>query len=448
MHGVPGGDHLATSNGTEAERITAHMDAGDSIRRQTNRNDAVAALAVGWICDFREREHDGREVLNTAFVLNSLKHPAEVHTLRRIYRDRFVLISVHSPAEIRLSRLKEKIARSADSPETPDRFDGAAREIMDRDEWDERKAWGQRVRDAFTEADAYVSTNPTTALESGISRFLQLYFGNPFITPTRDEYAMFHAHAAALRSSDLSRQVGAAISNLEGDVISVGCNEVPKAGGGEYWEEDCPDSRDFQLGYDSNARAREAAFSEAAEMLSSTLGVEVDSETVTTALANSRLSNITEFGRPVHAEMAAILDATRRGATPTGCRLFTTTFPCHNCARHIIDAGLVEVIYREPYEKSLAANLHADSIEIDPEDPDRKRVVFRRYTGIGPPRYFDFFSAGKRKDHAGKRFEWEASKSTPRAISTDAYRPNESNLLAALDETGLGSIRLDEGGNG
>lgn len=43
-----------------------------------------------------------------------------------------------------------------------------------------------------------------------------------------------------------------------------------------------------------------------------------------------------------------------------GCEMFTTTFPCHICAKHIIAAGIKAVYYIEPYEKSLAIELHDD----------------------------------------------------------------------------------------
>lgn len=72
---------------------------------------------------------------------------------------------------------------------------------------------------------------------------------------------------AALRSADLSRQVGAAICAAEGEIVSVGCNEVPKTFGGQYWPEDNPDGKDFQLGYDSNTKQRDAALKEAFDRL-------------------------------------------------------------------------------------------------------------------------------------------------------------------------------------
>jgi deoxycytidylate deaminase len=46
------------------------------------------------------------------------------------------------------------------------------------------------------------------------------------------EYGLFLAKAAALRTLDLSRQVGAAIFSDKGEIIALGANEVPKAGGG------------------------------------------------------------------------------------------------------------------------------------------------------------------------------------------------------------------------
>ena len=86
-------------------------------------------------------------------------------------------------------------------------------------------------------------------------RFVDLLFGHPFRTPSPEEYAMYQASAVTLRSSDNSRQVGAAIVNLtldgdrkkNTDVVAVGMNEVPRRGGGFYWDQDSPDHRDQAL---------------------------------------------------------------------------------------------------------------------------------------------------------------------------------------------------------
>ncbi len=45
---------------------------------------------------------------------------------------------------------------------------------------------------------------------------------------------MYHAYGARMRSACLSRQVGAALMDKKGNVLSTGTNEVPRAGGGVY----------------------------------------------------------------------------------------------------------------------------------------------------------------------------------------------------------------------
>jgi deoxycytidylate deaminase len=82
-------------------------------------------------------------------------------------------------------------------------------------------------------------------------------------------------------------------------------------------------------------------------------------------LRDGGIKDLTEFGRSVHAEMSAVLDAARRGVPIGGCTLYTTTFPCHNCARHLIGAGIRRVVFIEPYEKSRAEDLHEESVTID-----------------------------------------------------------------------------------
>ncbi len=429
MREVKGGDALE-GGAHEDQRIRAHMDAGDEIRNQAGRNDAVIGLAITGMTEYRAEKFEGAPATNTAFILNSLKHPAEIETMRRIYRDRFIAISVHASTDSRREALKQKIAASHERPERSEDFAGAAEEIMRRDEHDDEHGFGQNVREAFVQGHIYVSTDDD--VKAGITRYFRLFFGHPFETPTREEYAMFQSHTAALRSADLSRQVGAAICTPRGEIIAVGCNEVPKAGGGQYWPEDKPDKRDFQLGYDSNTRYRDAALGEAFQQLKdrSLLASDAALDNFMKALSQTRLAHLTEFGRPMHAEMAALLDAARRGAAVEGARLFTTTFPCHNCARHIIGAGIQQVIYREPYEKSLASVLHKDAIVVDSTTAANGRVVFRRFVGVGPPQYLGLFTKRVRKDAKGKKIDWKEASAMPHLITTEtAYLADEDEYL-------------------
>jgi tRNA(Arg) A34 adenosine deaminase TadA len=83
----------------------------------------------------------------------------------------------------------------------------------------------------------------------------------------------------------------------------------------------------------------------------------------------------------------------RRGLSVLDATLYCTTFPCHMSARHIIASGIKQVVYIEPYPKSLAKELYRKSIQVDFDvEADSDAVVFRPFVGISPNRYLDFFS--------------------------------------------------------
>ena len=112
--------------------------------------------------------------------------------------------------------------------------------------------------------------------------------------------------------------------------------------------------------------------------------------------------DITEFGRNVHAEMAALLDAARRGVSIEGLTLYCTTFPCHDCAKHIIAAGVERVVYIEPYPKSKAKELFKEDIIVDPmnnEEACSRKVRFEPFVGIAPRQYMRLFAFPKGERH-------------------------------------------------
>ncbi|PRP94908.1 tRNA-specific adenosine deaminase [Enhygromyxa salina] len=244
------------------------------------------------------------------------------------------------------------------------------------------------------------------------------------MSPTRDEYAMFSAQAVALRSADMSRQVGAVIVDGEGEVLACGCNEVPKPRGGVYWEGDVSDGRDFRRGSDPNAIFGREILRELFDVLhgegwlaeeKTQLGTAalVEQAQSTKLFNDARIGNLIEFGRVVHAEMNALVYAARRGIQVDQRQLYCTTFPCHVCARHIIGAGIAAVVYIEPYPKSLAVDLYPEAITLG--GSDERKLAFRAFTGVAPRRYLDFFSFGRRKDGRGYAVEWIPGGASPRA---------------------------------
>ncbi len=289
-------------------------------------------------------------------------------------------------------------------------------------------------------ADLFVDASHPDKLRPSIERFIEILFGHPFHTPTRMEYGMFHAQGAALRSADLSRQVGAAIANEDGEILALGMNEVPKGGGGLYWEGgDETDNRDFTMGFDVSTEIKRGALRQLLDRLHQRGWLEKPADDLLdeawNAVSGTSLMNVGEFGRQVHAEMAAIVDAARRGVSILGQTLYTTTFPCHVCARHIVSAGIARVVYNEPYPKSLAGSLHLDSIAIDDdEDRDtRGRTHFVPFVGLAPHLYVKLFrmeGQGWRKDENSEIVNWTKAQARPRLSNAPAtYIPKEVGAL-------------------
>lgn len=442
----------------EHVRIKAYMDAGDDFRGTSGRGDAVALLGIGKVRDIR-RGMTGdatKPVPGQAYVFNSLKHPAEIDTLRRVYGSAFFAISIYETKEKRLSSLCEKIAKSSNKYD-PKQFGLEAEELIERDQKDASDDLGQDVRDTFPKADLFLNASDVVELEAQIRRFVQVLFGYPFASPSIDEFCMFHARASALRSADLSRQVGAIIAAPTGEILATGCNEVPYPGGGSIWESqvslDRKDNRDFVVGYDSSVRMAHELISEVLKKLNDRGWLADDKQKMNPdtlaqdalfngdppPLKGTRAASVLEFGRIVHAEMAAISEAARRGVAVQGARLFCTTFPCHMCARHIIASGIAEVVYIEPYPKSMTKQLYSDSTCIDYDSNAPKNAVrFVPFNGIGPRRYFDLFEMlTDRKDSTGRAIAWDPTQAVPRVSKFSTHPDLETIHVDLLEENKL-----------
>jgi cytidine deaminase len=434
------------------------MSAGNLIREQTKRGDAMALLAIAAIKNIRRaRTGDpNKPDRKIAYVLRSLKNPEEIKTLRKVYGRGFIQVSAHSPRHLRRESLARAIARSHRASETK-KFLPVAETLIGRDEADRDDDFGQNVRNTFPIADVIVPAHNTDSIVENIQRFVQAFFGHEFHTPTIDELGMYFAKAASYRSADLSRQVGAAIFTDEGEVVSTGCNEVPKAGGGQYWPHNSGEMRDFKLGYDSSARLKRDMLAEIIDRLkdrnwlSTRIRKRDVEELVKEAiegrsvgddanplLAGVQLMDVLEFGRIVHAEMAAVTEAARLGRPLKGTTLYCTTFPCHICARHIVAAGVRRVVYVEPYPKSKAADLYPDSIQVDDQEQSGAgldAVRFESFAGVAPRRFGELFEMRRRKDRDGEAVTWFETTASPRLEQLfPAYLMIENEVVRKLDK--------------
>ena len=108
------------------------------------------------------------------------------------------------------------------------------------------------------------------------------------------------------------------------------------------------------------------------------------------------------------------------GISTKECSMYMTTVPCHNCAKHIIAAGIKKVVYIEPYPKSKALEFYTNEISKNEQDSEKK-VIFIPFKGVGPHRFIDLFSmhsirwySRNRKNKDGYVVRWERDRANLR----------------------------------
>ena len=395
------------------EKVESYQNIGDGLRQSSGEYGIVA----GWLAEMvhvarKEKNTDGKPQV---FILDSLKHPAEVELLRQIYGDGFRLIGVGCRPDVRQKRLEVKLKTQQGNSDVKD--------LIDRDAEDSIHDYGQQVNKTFHLADYFLdnTVEATNSEAFELPDLVQDVFEKLFtrIThhPTREEQGLYFADAAAMGSACLSRQVGAAIFDENGNLLATGRNDVPKAAGGLYDDRDASNKEGhcYLRGKCSNKVYQTSIIDDIVDMFGKdglpTLGDHVD--TLRKALKKTRMGSLLEFSRSVHAEMDAIVSLARTGTQlPPNSTLYTTTYPCHNCARHIVAAGIKRVVYLEPYTKSLAVDLHDDAIaENLPDNEVKGRVRFDPYQGVAPRLYQTVFrQMGERKDASGHALEAEAGR--------------------------------------
>lgn len=454
--------NLAVVGLPEDERVKMLMDGGDRLRQLHGAGDGVVTLMVSAIRALRPKRDPDDLGLGGAqvFVIDSLKNPKEIQTLDKIYGRNFYTVSVYASESDRVAKFANRIAESNHTNTREEHID-KARIALKEDERRDTTDLSQDVQNTFPKGDFFVAADANA--DTQIKRFVDLIFGEPFTTPTLDEYGMFTAKAVSLRSADLSRQVGAAIMARDGAIVACGFNEVPYPQGGTWYEgRKGPDNRDHIVEFDPNAsevanifRELVGAFKKAEILSDEAAGLNLDA--LVEGLLHgkwkhltidARVRNLIEFGRVVHAEMNAISEAARAGRSVACSTLYCTTFPCHICARHIISAGVSTVVFIEPYPKSLTKSLYSREISTDDQRGLLPRpVVFKPFQGISPTLYQRVFSMRPRKGKFGAVVRFNRDKALPvGAIQGVGQLLVEKYYHARLDEIKAMITNSEKGG--
>lgn len=411
------------------KKINSYIEFGNFLRKQLG-NDILAVLAMGEIA--RTRNGKKKAGKARAYIIDQIKSEDELELLREVYGVNFFQVSVYSARDVRVDNLSRDAAHDRRSGDK-NSFRNEAETLVTRDEG-EKEDYGQRVGKIFQLADVVINADrvePRRDVVSQVERFVEVLFGSNRHSPSRMEYGMYLAYSAALRSLDLSRQVGAAIFRQTGEIAALGTNEVPKAHGGTYWADSEYDAREHTKGADSNDLRKTELLNEILEIV---LGEDYEvSEVNKEKLSESQFMDALEYGRIIHAEMCALTDAARLGVSVAGGTLYCTTFPCHMCSKHVVASGISTVVFLEPYPKSLTADLHSDSVKIQGTArgtyDNFPSVSFVHFFGITPRRYRELFARGKRKV-SGRFVPYELNEPSP-VISTvlPAYLNREADLF-------------------
>ena len=239
----------------------------------------------------------GRLHSDRNYVIDSIRHPAEVAALRAAGQ-RFRLLWVDADEARRFERMRAR-ARSGD-PATLDelrRLEG--RELGSAD------PAAQQLLAVKALADDTLRNDGTLAeLHDQLGRLLRanLYFARP----DWDEYFMNIARVVATRSNCVKRKVAAVIT-VDRRIISTGYNGTPR-GVTNCNEGGCPRCNSFGPG-------------------GADLGECVCS----------------------HAEENAITQSAYHGVSVRGATIYSTFCPCLMCTKMIINSGIAEVVFSAEY---------------------------------------------------------------------------------------------------
>jgi dCMP deaminase len=238
-----------------------------------------------------------RLVADRNYVIDSVRHPAEVEALRAL-TGRFRLLWVEADEAVRFERVRER-ARPGDPRTLAELRRLEAQELGSEDPAAQQLVAVRELADLTVRNDGTLA-----ALHHALQEILASSFA--FERPSWDEYFMSIARVVASRSNCVKRKVAAVITR-DRRIISTGYNGTPR-GTRNCNEGGCPRCNAFAEG---GTRLDECLCS--------------------------------------HGEENAITQAAFHGVSVRGGTLYTTFSPCLMCTKMIINAGIEEVAYNASY---------------------------------------------------------------------------------------------------
>ena len=430
----------AQQTGSDAfKRVRSLIEIGNELRDKYGAG-ILTELGITRILQKRVKTKNETESkrfapIRRCHIFDSIKNQAELDVLRLVYGNLLFCVGITAP----LSNRKGQLAMRG-------LIEEEINTLISQDSGEELEH-GQTVRDTFPQSDYFIKIDKQADAEAideinkQSHRLLSLITQTKISTPSIAETAMYAATSSAAKSACLSRQVGAAITDSAGKIIGTGWNDVPRFGGGLYDHINAENDTDKRcyLGEVCHNDDRKAVIVEEtiSKLIKEGLIDPAKKDDAGRAIANSRVRDLIEFSRAVHAEMLAIINTSQStGSQMKGGTIYCTTYPCHSCARHIVAAGIEEVVYIEPYRKSLAIVLHGDALT---ETGEKNKVRLTQYAGVAPRRFLSLFQAesNSRKKDGKKRSPDAATANIVSRVSLESIPVLEGLVLDEIVKTGL-----------
>jgi deoxycytidylate deaminase len=264
----------------------------------------------------------------------------------------------------------------------------------DKRDKNEETDYGQQVELCVDRADILIDNSmavSTTEFKKKLLDFVDLATGKKSRGASQAEILMNIAFSSSHGSKCIKRHVGAVIANPSGQLVSAGYNENP-LGTNPCIEEPEYENQCFRdiirNGHFKSLADKGARCPVCGERIVFEKGPPWRCKA---CMAKGEKTNLESFFFPdralnwctaVHAEVWAILTA---GDNARGGVLYTTTFPCAQCAEKIIQSGIAKVIFTESYPDAYgAARLKLGHIDLEQFEGVRSSSFERIFSKTKP----------------------------------------------------------------
>ncbi len=338
------------SNGKQAESRKDLQAFGNQLRKYNSA--ALAEMVDKAVISLDDTQ---------SFVVESIRNPAEIRYFRDKYPE-FILVGIFADYEVRWNRVKENYGNSRDQFDTDEQKDKGVLE----------PEHGQRISDCFFESDLIILNNKQILcnednesfkhMNNIIDAYLKALENPTSSNPTLKETLMAAAYTSGRRSKCYKRKVGAIIADKYDRIISSGFNGVPvgltecKGKYGKCYRDMKREEIAVRI-----CQALEIDQPDASEIVKSNV-------------------KLLEHCRVLHGEESAIMNLVGRSVDLDNSTIYVTTFPCNLCANKIVQAGIKNVVYFEPYPVEEAKQIFKDAgVSTQPFEGVTFRAFFRFY---------------------------------------------------------------------